>query len=280
MVRLSYSLYCALLFILQSNYLSAFQCHQCKGMIFNHSITIDEIPSPTRNDCNIVTTDSTCSVRISYFENGNSEVQYTTDLDLPVDSISVQVLRRVMTWSAAYDTRRYLIYTCHSSNSTPCNTEESLKRSMVSITFPTDDQIQKFDTLIAPTTEFFPDSCFRNSTSTDCLPSNPASCQQCWGIMEYSEQTSVCAMCPAGKAITNFIEYSSTFYLDNQTRTDMIKLGCRQFGSCNSIENLNRIRNTLITKFNFDRFNTCTIPQLSFVLFFFIIFLQGYSNFI
>lgn len=261
--------YFGFLFILQLiNALDAFPCHQCKSMIFNHSITIDEIPSPSHDDCTIITAESTCSVRISYFENGQSEVLYTSDLGLRADTISVQILRRVTTWSAAYDTRRYMIYTCQPSNSTPCNTDENLKRSIASTIFPSEERIQKFDTLIAPTTEFFGQQCYQNSNSTDCLESNFASCQQCWGILQYSAQTTFCGMCPAGKALTNFIEYTSTFYLDNQTRSDTITLGCRQFNACNSMENLDRIRKTLITQFDFNRFNTSTIPQLSFLLFF------------
>ena len=263
--------YFGFLFVLQQTSLAAFPCHQCKAMIFNHSITIDEIPSPSSDDCTIITADNTCSVRISYYENGNSEVLYTTDLDLRADTISVQILRRVTTWSAAYDTRRYMIYTCQPSNSTPCNTEGNLKRSIASTIFPNDDQIRTFDTLIAPTTEFFGRQCYQDSNSTECVENNFDSCQQCWGIMQYSAQTTVCGMCPAGKALTNFIEYTSTFYLDNQTRSDTIKLGCRQFNACNSIENLERIRQILITEFDFDRFNTSTIPQLSFFLFFLIL---------
>jgi hypothetical protein len=273
MIVFNYYYYFTLFLIVHMDFISALQCYECNGIVFNYSITMDKIPSPSDIGCKIGTARSSCSVRVGWFEDSGSEVFYTTDLGLPLDSISVQIDRRVTTWSAEYATRRYIIYTCQPSNSTPCNTVENFKRAMASTTFPTNEQIQKFDTLIAPTTEFFGSSCFQTSNMTTCPETNLVSCQQCWGIMEYSKQINTCAMCPAGKALTNFIEYSSTFFLTNQTRSDSIRLGCRKFGPCNSVENLLKIKNTLNNQFDFDQFNNSTVLSTSSMIVLFIIFL-------
>ena len=214
--------------------------------------------------CKIVTSKTSCSVRVSWFAHNASEVHYTADLDLPPDSISVQMDRRVTTWSAVYATRRFLIYTCQPTNTTPCNTAENVKRAIESTIFPTEEQIQKFDILIAPTTEFFGYSCSQSSTTTNCPTTNLASCQQCWGIMEYADRVDTCAVCPAGKALANFIEYSTTFLLNNQTRSDTIKLGCRRFGPCNSVDSLTQIKNTLTTRFDFGQLFTSSASTVQF----------------
>jgi hypothetical protein len=256
--------YFGLFLIIHMDYLSALSCYQCKGINLNYSITIDQIPSPSNDVCKIETARSSCSIRVGWFSDGQTEVSYTTDLSLPLDSVTTQIDRRVTTWSAEYSTRRYIMYNCRSSDSTPCNTAENFKRVMSSTIFPTHEQIEKFDTLIAPTTDFFGNSCFQTSNTTDCPQTNLASCQQCWGILEYSkQQNSTCAMCPPGKAITNTLGYSSTFFLNNQTRSDSITLSCRKFGPCNSIDNLLKIKDTLTTQFNFGRFNNSTIPTTS-----------------
>jgi hypothetical protein len=269
MILFKYCYYFLLFLIVHTKSLSASQCYECNEMLLNHSITIDNIPSPTSSACKIVTARSTCSVRVGWLTDGASEIYYSIDQGLPSDSISVLTDRRVTTWSAEYTTRRFIIYTCTASNTTPCNTVENFKRAIASTTFPTDEQMQKFDALIAPTTEFFAASCLQSSNMTDCPQTNLAACPQCLGMIEYSEQIHTCARCPTGRAVANYFDYTATFLLNNQTRSDTIKLGCRKFGPCNSIENLVQIKNTLTTKFDFAKFNSSTalIPQLSLIVF-------------
>jgi hypothetical protein len=227
-------------------------------MVFNYSITIDNIPFPTRDDCELVSAENSCSVRVAWFNDGSSEVYYSTDVPVPFDSVMATTERKVTTWSGEYVTHKFLIYSCKASNTTPCNTVENLKRSIISTTFPTDDQIRQFDALIVPTTDFDGSLCSKLSNSTDCPETNLASCQQCMGIVQYSKQIDTCATCPAGKAITNFFDYETTFLLNDQTRLDVIRLGCRKYGACNSLENVGKIKNTLITQFNFDKFYSST----------------------
>jgi hypothetical protein len=268
--------YFGLCLIIHARYLSAYKCHECDGMIFNSTLTIDNLPRPDRDDCIEVTAESSCFVRIGWFGNGITEVYYSADSSLPIDSVVVITERKVTTWSGEYVTHRFIGYSCKASNTTPCNTVENLKRAILSTTFSTNEEIQKFDALIVPTTDFDGSLCSEYTNATDCPTTNLASCQQCMAIVQYSDQINTCTMCPAGKAITNFIDYYSTFLLNNRTRLDMIRLGCRKHGACNSIENIEQVKNTLITKFDFKNFDnsTASISKLSKLILFIMIIIR------
>jgi hypothetical protein len=262
--------YFGLFLIVHTKYLFAYQCYECNGISLNYTVTIDNIPSPNTSNCAIVSARDSCSVRVAWFSDGKSEVYYSRDQGLPTDSIWALIERKVVAWSGQYTTGKFIIYTCNTSNTEPCNNVENLKRTIISTIFPTDEQIEKFDLLIVPTTYFDGRTCVQVSNMTDCPQTNLVSCQQCMGIIEYSDQLNICAMCPSGKAIQNFLEYSTTFLINNETQSDTIKLGCTQYGGCNSIENLRQIKNKLITKFDFHQFyhSTATISKSSmFVLF-------------
>ncbi|UJR15504.1 hypothetical protein I4U23_002447 [Adineta vaga] len=273
--------YLGFIFINYAKYLLALKCYECDGMIFNSSLTIDNIPSPTKDDCKIVSAELTCSVRIGWYKDRATEVYYGADTPLPIDSVVVKTERKVTTWSGEYETRRFIIYNCKAMNSTPCNTVENAKRAIASTTFPTEDQIDKFDSLIVPTTDFDGRSCLNYTNATDCRDINLVSCQQCVGIIEYSERQETCATCPANKATMNFFDYETTFFLTNRTHLDVIRLGCRKHGACNSIENINKIKDTLITDFDFGKFyySTATLTKsnsITIILMFIIGFF--YSN--
>jgi len=272
-----YYYYFGLFLIIHPKYLLAYQCHQCNGIFLNYSVTIDNLPSPTASDCSIVTAKNSCFVRVGWFNDSTSEVYYNTDPGLPSDSVLATIERRVTAWSGEYLTRKFIGYACTPSNDTPCNTVENLKSVIISTTLPTNEQIQKFDTLIVPTTDFDGSTCSQVSNMTNCPGTNLASCQQCMGKLHHSQSIETCAMCPPGKAIANFLEYSTTFLLDNQTRSDTITLGCRKFGACNSLENLGQIKNTLVTEFDFHKFhNSTTSMTKSSMIILFMIFLTEF----
>ncbi|CAF0975629.1 unnamed protein product [Rotaria sordida] len=265
-----FNYYFELFLIVHARYLLAYKCHECQEMIFNYSITIDNIPSPTRDDCKIITAENGCSVYVGWFDDGTSAVYYDVDRDLPFDSVVAKTERKVTVWSGEYVTNRFISYNCKPSNITPCNTVDNIKLAIISTVFPTDEQIQKFDTLIVPTTEFYGSLCLQVSNMTYCPKTNILSCQQCIGIIQYFQQIDICAMCPAGKAVTNFLDYYTTFFLDNHTQLDRITLACRKYGACNSIENIKQIKNTLITKFDFDKFfqSTASIIKSTMIILF------------
>ncbi|CAF1524367.1 unnamed protein product [Adineta steineri] len=258
-----YYYYCGLFLIVYTKYLLANKCNECDGMIFNDFLTADHVPPPTRGDCEIASTDGSCSVRITWFKHSATEVYYGSDSHIPTDSIVVKTERRVTTWSGEYETRRHIIYKCKPSNTTPCNTVENLKQAIASVTFPTDEQMKKFDTLIVPTTDFDGRLCLNFSNTTNCNNINLVSCQQCIGIIQYSEHIDICATCPANKALANFLEYETTFQVHNQTRSDVIRLGCRKRGACNSIENIEKIKKTLVTQFDFHKFSSSTAASIT-----------------
>ncbi|CAF1114020.1 unnamed protein product [Adineta ricciae] len=257
----------------------ALQCYECNGMNFNMSLTSDNIPSPTAPDCEIVSAQSTCSVRIGWYKGNKTEVYYGADTPLPIDSVMIKTERKVTAWSGEYETRRFIIYNCKASNSTPCNTVENAKRAIKSTTFPTDEQIDKLDSLIVPTTDFDGRMCLNFTNASDCRETNIVACQQCIGIVQYFETPDVCATCPAGKAIMNFFDYESTFFLTNRTYFDVIRLGCRKYGVCNSIENMDRIKNTLSTNFDFKKFyySTASLTKSNVIVFISIFLLRLFS---
>lgn len=249
--------YCSMLFlVIHSSQAAKLKCYECNGMIFNSSLTIDKIPPPTNDDCAIIPAESSCSVRIGWYKDNTTEVYYGADTPLPVDSVMAKIERKVTTWSGEYETRRFLIYNCHGTSSAPCNTVDNVRRAVASTTFATDEQIEKFDWLIVPTTDFNSRQCLKLLNSSDCREPNLASCQQCIGIVQYAGQPHACATCPAGKAIANFFDYETTFFLENRTRSDVVRLGCRKYGACNSLENIDRIKNTLHNDFSFGRFTS------------------------
>lgn len=255
--------YYGLFIVFNAQHLLAHQCYDCEEMTFNYSITIDNIPPPTSSDCKIITADYGCSVRVAWFSDGNSEVRYTIDPELPFDSVVARTHRQVTVWSGEYVTSKYIAYNCKALNTTPCNTADNLKRVISSTILPTDEQIEKFDTLIVPTTDFEGNLCFQVSNRSNCADTVLNSCQQCVGIIEYSDKVSACAMCPSGKAVTNFFDYYSTFLLETHTQSDLITLACRKRGSCNSLGNLEKIKNTLIMKFDYDKFSPSTTATAS-----------------
>ena len=266
MKSFDYLCFIGLIILVQNQYLFANQCYDCTQS-FNYPITIENLTETVTNSCSIQTNVSACFTRVTWFEAGHSELYFTSESDPVVDdTIKILVNRRVITWSAEYTTRRYIIHICQNSNNLPCNTIDNLKRLLASTTLPTDEQIAKFDSLIAPTTDFYGGSCFNQTNATACPTTNIASCQQCMGIMEYANETTYCLMCPAGKANANFFDYESTYALKNQTHSYTVRLGCRKYSQCNSIENINKIKTTLSSYFDYSTFNgsTTTSPPTPF----------------
>lgn len=246
--------YFGLFLFIYVKYTLANVCYECSGMVYKYPITIDNVPAPNGEQCGVTVAENTCSVRVTWFDDGSSEVHYLPDANLPIDTILTKTERKVTAWSGEYITNKYLAFTCQASNTTPCNTPGNLRRAILSTTWSQPEQTEKFDTLIVPTTDFYGSSCLQVSNASYCPKTNLLSCQQCMAIVQYDEEKRVCAMCPSGKALTNFYEYETTFYLKNQTRSDKIILACRKRGACNAIENIDRIKDGLVTKFDFKKF--------------------------
>jgi hypothetical protein len=217
-------------------------------------MTIDNLPSPTGPDCQIITAETGCFTRIEWY-NEFSQVLYGTNPGFPYDIVNVQTRRSVGILSDVYFTVKYIAFVCGSSNSTPCNTVENLKRSIISTTLPATEKVKQFDPLIVPTKAFHSSLCFEFTNMTDdCPPSDLLNCQQCLIAVEYSQTSNICAACPDNEATTNFLIYDTTFFINNRTQYQEISLACQTNNACNSIKNIEEIRKTLMSKFDFDKF--------------------------
>jgi hypothetical protein len=251
-------------------------------MNFNYSITIDNLPSPTQDDCHVITSETGCFVRIDWYSNGVSDVLYGTNPGFPHDSVKVETERRVSVSSGLYMTHTYIAFICGSSNSTPCNTVENLKRSFISTTLPTANQIEEYDELIIPTKAFNSSLCFEFTNMTDFCPSTDLlDCQRCLTVVEYSQETVVCAACPSDEDIWNFFRIGGTFLVNNQTRLDLILVRCQNGDACNSMNNIEKIQRNLMAKFDFDKFfhSTTSTIKTSLVLLLISLYIGQFCSF-
>jgi hypothetical protein len=261
--------YFCLLLLFHTKYLQAYSCHVCDSMYFNYSITTDNLPSPTSDGCQIITAETGCFARVDWYNDQTSAVLYGTNPGFPRDTVIAQTRRGVNILSGLYIAQKYVAFICGSLNSMPCNTVDNLRRSIISTTFPTEEQIKQFDELIAPAEVFNSSLCFKFTNMTDdCSETDLLNCQQCIIGVEYSQETNVCAACPDDEAISNFFSYDTTFLLNNRTQSEEISLTCQRNNACNSMENIEDIRKTIKSKFDFNKFfhSTASITKSSLVL--------------
>ena len=237
-------------------------------MQFDHPITADNLPSPDADDCSIISSVAGCRVEIDWVDSENetvSRVRYGIKEDSPLDLVDVQTMRGVFFLPSGYDfyTDKHFIFTCSSSNSTPCNSVENLKRSMISTTIPTQEQIGQMDKFIELTGDFNPNACFQfKNMSNVCPEADLSHCEECFISVKYSQEINICATCGPGEVTGLFMVYHTIFLLNDRTHTEEITLTCRSNTTCNSMKNIEEIRKTLMSKFDFDKFfNTTTTSK-------------------
>jgi len=195
-------------------------------MFFNYSITADTLPSPIRSDCKTEPSLLRCYVASFWFDDGTSSVAYSADNpNLPETVLTIT--QRSVNTSGAYVSPTSVGYNCMSTDTTPCDTVDKLKRIIISTSFPTDEQMKQFDSLIVPTLEFNSSSCFNYSNLTDpCPETDLTNCQQSTIYVDYAQQAEICAACPSGKIGDNLINHQTLFYLNNQTQHHRASIHC------------------------------------------------------
>ena len=239
-----------LLLIFYPRCVEAYQCHQCNAMTYNYPVTIDTLPSPTEDHCDVVGAMHGCYIHVAWRADGTSEVYYRVDPALTFDSLFTSVQRQLEFSTGKHKTERSIGYSCR-LNGTPCNTIEQLKRAIVSTQFPTNKQIEQFDSAIALNTAFDPQQCLQVFNRKLCPKSNLQNCEQCIGIVEYRDKVETCAMCSEKNATANFFEYLTTFSLRERSRWDRITVACQ---GCDSLNTSYEIQRTLTIKVDFDTF--------------------------
>jgi hypothetical protein len=253
--------YFCLLLIFHPEHIWTYQCLQCVTKVFNHLGTITNLPSPTEDDCNIVTTVHGCYIHINWLADGTSEVYYKTDLDLPYDSILTIIERQVTLDTGKYLTRRSVGYSCR-SNRTACNTIDNLKRAIISITFPTNEQIEQFDPLIAPRKNFNGTFCSRISNMPNCLKSNLINCQQCISTVQFSKPLKIRSACRTKQVTRNSFIYRTIISLNMESQLERIIIGCQNRNVCNSMKNIKQMKRILTIKFDSKKFYRSTASTM------------------
>lgn len=250
MTLLDYYSYLFLVLISYPRCIEAYQCHQCNAMTYNYPVTIDSLPSPTEDHCDVVSAIHGCYINVAWRADGTSEVYYRLDPALPFDCLFASVQRQLEFSTGKHKTERSIGYSCR-SNTTPCNTIEQLKRAILSTQFPTNKQIRQFDSAIALNAVFDPQLCLLVSNRTLCPKSNLQNCEQCIGIVEYRHNVETCAMCSEKNATANFFDYSTTFFLRERNRLDRITVACQ---GCHSLNTSDEIRQKLTIRVDFGAF--------------------------
>ncbi|CAF1437394.1 unnamed protein product [Adineta steineri] len=147
-----------------------------------------------------------------------------------------------------------LKYKCTSSDL--CNNEIVMKSLLDSLVFE-ERFPEEFNTLIqgAPFDNNTAATCFRYAnTSFECEMPSLESCERCTIDVYQSSKGNqdICASCE--RLIEgNGILRNTTYLFDDRAQLDDIHIGCERPG-CNSIENINKIRQFSTVTFDFDKF--------------------------
>jgi hypothetical protein len=244
----------SILLISHLHYIETYQCHQCNAMIYNYPVTIDTLPSPTEDDCDIVMAIRGCSIHVEWYADGTSEVYYRLDPPFPFDSVLAIIERESNIETGQYTTKKSISYNCRSLTA-PCNTIDHLKRAILSIKFPHHEQMKQFDRSISiSTTAFDRSRCYPMSFSngTQCSTYETNKLEQYIGIADYRQTTHMCTICSNVRPMSaNFFDYSTTFLCNNRTRTDRISVACQ---TCSPMDTIDRIRHSFKIEMDFDRF--------------------------
>jgi hypothetical protein len=267
--------YFCLLLIFSTKNIWTYECLKCATEIFNHVITPDNISFPTEDDCNIVTAVHGCYVHIDWLADGTTQVYYEINPTLPYDSILIMVERQVILDTGVYSTRKSIGYSCR-SNRTACNTIDNIKRIVNSLTFPTDEQKAQLDRLIAPTKNFNTTSCIQRSNMKNCPKMNLINCQQCMSIVQYTQPRNICSTCSTGKITRNFFIYHSIIFLNMISRSERVVIGCQKGNACNSMKNIEKIKQILTIELDLKKFyrSTTSTTKTTAILLFMVVFIE------
>lgn len=252
-----------------TTHLHGFPCHDCNPFVFDRIISVDELPViVNRTSCVVMESSTGCFTSIQWHDDSKTIVLYGTNPNPFRDTVEVHLKRKLFISMGTYNTSKYIVYTCGTSESIPCNTMDKLKRSILSTTFPTRQQTEQYDSWISPSSTIIGFPCFVGSNLTDCAAgSDFNNCSQCFGVTQSAQVMNVCGTCASDDYSLNELDYQTIFDLNDRTRSDTITIRC-QSDRCNTIENMQKIRQTWVNLFNFNTFfsSTGTTKTLSFVI--------------
>ena len=260
MVSTAFSYFIVLSLLTCAKSSNGFLCYDCDPVVFDRTITADDIPSPDTSRCRTTESATGCFARVTWNDQSHLIVEYSTNPGSPIDTVEVHLKRQLLLSMGTRNTEKFIVYTCGgTSNTAPCNTGDVLKRSTRSSTLPSQEQYQQYDDWISPASTIDGSPCFVYSNLTDCSAgSDLKNCSQCVGVTQYTTmQSNICGTCAVDSDYWNVVDYETMFYLKNQTRFDTIIIRC-QSDRCNAISNMQQIRRTLINQYDFNDNPTST----------------------
>ena len=244
-------------------FISALQCHFCPQPItVNYSVTADTIPS--LENCVVIDDAKHCTVSILWLRDPILSVLiYIYDSDQKPETNETLTMNVHLQNDGDNLPRRLshdIQYTCQTEDR--CNSVNTIKRIVNSTTL-TEQFVKQFTSLLANNTSFTNASAaqcysYMNVTNPNrCDPTDIDHCQRCHISIDYpsSIDDEICATCPKTMQSYNKILRTKTFLLDYRSQpTERIELWCQQQGGCNSMANINKIRQASELKFDYEKF--------------------------
>ena len=245
-----------ILLILQVKSTQGYHCHVCSIHVIGYSASSHDLQSPMYDDCDIRSATHSCYIRIDWLSDGTTEISYETNSLIPIDSVVVSTRRHIDFHTGEYSTVQSIGYSC-GSNRTSCNTVKTLKRILSAITLPIDQQLRRLDNFIYPMNAFNGSSCSMMTSNRNhhCSIKNSIDCKQCVGsVIQYLDHSDWCSTCLTNQTNGNFIDYEVVISLRTNSQLEKVNVVCQTHAHCNSLENMNRIKEILAIDFNPTKF--------------------------
>jgi hypothetical protein len=250
--------------------------------ILNYSVTIDTLPSFDNNS--LVDVSGECTLTLMWFRNPSSSMiifGYEKMVDENNNSSVDSILASVQYQLEGEDPFKRLSHDvqlkCQSSDG--CNNPNNLKKLLKSLEI-NEHFSGQFDNLLASNSSFDNESinnCYFNlNSSGQCPPIDYINCQRCEISVRYLPLSliDICATCPRITKDENFLVRDKIFVLNNRSEiVDRIQLLCQRGEHCNSIENINQIREFSLINFDFDKYFSSSSSSHAFNSFHIFIFI-------
>ena len=242
---------------------STLQCHFCpQPIVVNYSVTADTVP-PLEN-CVLIDDAKHCTVDVLWLRDPILSILiYIYDTD-EKPQVNETLTMNVHLQNDGDDFARRLShdiqYTCQMADR--CNGVNTVRRIINSTTL-TEQFVKQFTPLLVNVTSFTNASaaqCYSYvnvTNSNSCDPTDVDHCQRCHISIDYSDSIDdeICATCPKTTENYNKILRTKTFLLDHHSQpTENVQLWCQQKDGCNSIANIDIIRQTSELEFNYAKF--------------------------
>ena len=228
----------------------------------NTSLTIDNIPSFENNTS--IDQANECTFSIMWLRNPSSTTiifgfnEILNENENLIDSIKSSVRYQLEGEVLFKHLSHQIEYKCQSNDE--CNNGQNFERVLKS--FQIEQKFSPiFDNLLLSNDSFNNQSienCYLQRNGSDHCPSiDYSNCRRCETIVQYKSLSNVdiCGTCPEQGSDYNFILREKFYILNNRTEmNEQIQLVCQNGKFCNSLENIEQIRELSLIYFDFDKY--------------------------